>query len=544
MNKINFSQNSKKSMVSLLLLISVIAIFFRFWQLESIPPGLWPDEAINANTAVSILEDNDLRVFYPDNNGREGLYFHLVAISFALFGISITTFKLVGAIAGALTVIGQYFLTKEVMILWGRFKKIKARNVRYISLLSSFFVATSFWHINFSRIGFRAILMPLVLVFSFYFMLRGLRTKRYLDTIIAGAIFGLGFHTYISFRLMVAVLGLMFLMWLVLAIKQGWTKRLLGLSLAYGLATIVTALPIGIYFLQNPNHFFVRASGVSVFGQENIGAMAALLESGIKHLGMFNVVGDRNWRHNLGGAPQLQPIVSLFFLVGALVVGKSSIKTFFNLLRDRAKRTLDNYYGFITGAFLFAWFVVMLLPGVLTYEGIPHALRVIGVIPIAYIFAGYGAYLALSKLFSLMEKRNMEKKFYPTVVAVLAVLVVATTFYSYFILWANHPQLESSFTVRFMDVGYTLNELPEGSPKYVLKTEGDLPTEVPKFLQSAEGMDNTIYIDTSKTADIEFESGSFVLTMHKDASFFDPILERYPESEIQEFERFYMLSIK
>ena len=49
------------------LLIIAIAIFFRFFQLSSIPPGLYHDEAINANEAFFSLENANYRIFYPEN---------------------------------------------------------------------------------------------------------------------------------------------------------------------------------------------------------------------------------------------------------------------------------------------------------------------------------------------------------------------------------------------------------------------------------------------------------------------------------------------
>ena len=78
----------------LLLVILLIASFFRLWQLDTIPPGLYPDEAINGNEALS----NPWKVFYPENNGREGLFINLISLSFSIFGISIWSLRIVPAV--------------------------------------------------------------------------------------------------------------------------------------------------------------------------------------------------------------------------------------------------------------------------------------------------------------------------------------------------------------------------------------------------------------------------------------------------------------
>ena len=212
----------KKSQIFILLfLIVAIGAFFRLWQLDSIPPGLYPDEALNANQGLEAWQTKDFKLFYPDNNGREGLYVNIIALFFAALGISLFSFKLVGILFGTLTIAGQFLFTKEV----GRFLSLPSKAATGAALLSSFFLAISFWHINFSRIGFRAILLPFVLVFTSYFLLQGLRTKRIRDFATAGLFFGLGIHTYISFRLAVIPVGFLLGWWLLVAISERWGKK-------------------------------------------------------------------------------------------------------------------------------------------------------------------------------------------------------------------------------------------------------------------------------------------------------------------------------
>src|SRR3989344_1745375 len=126
-------KNKKLLVISSLLLILFIAVFFRFWRLDSTPPGLYPDVAINGNNALDSLESNDFKLFYPDNNGREGIFMWLISLSFWLFSPSVLTIKVVSDFFGTLTVLGLFLLAREI------FSDSKERNV--IALLSSFFLA-------------------------------------------------------------------------------------------------------------------------------------------------------------------------------------------------------------------------------------------------------------------------------------------------------------------------------------------------------------------------------------------------------------------
>ena len=198
---------AKKSLF-ILLIILLIASFFRLWKLNKIPPGLYPDVAINGNEAFFSLKNRDFKVFYPENYGREGLWMWLIALSFSISGVSIWSIRIVSAVFGISTVFGLYLLVKE---LFSSLEfKVYGLDSEGVALLSSFFLATSFWHTNFSRIGFRAILLPFVLVFYFYFLIRGFKTKKFFNFIISGIFFGLGFYTYTSFRMAVLILPFIF----------------------------------------------------------------------------------------------------------------------------------------------------------------------------------------------------------------------------------------------------------------------------------------------------------------------------------------------
>src|SRR5438477_5603029 len=68
-----------------LLMILALAIFFRYWQITTMPAGLFPDEAANGLDINNIFH-GQIQPFYERGNGREALFFYFLAASVALFG--------------------------------------------------------------------------------------------------------------------------------------------------------------------------------------------------------------------------------------------------------------------------------------------------------------------------------------------------------------------------------------------------------------------------------------------------------------------------
>ncbi|MBZ9577624.1 glycosyltransferase family 39 protein [Patescibacteria group bacterium] len=438
----------ERKTIIILLGILVIAGFFRLWQLDSIPPGLYPDEAINGNEALDILQQGKFKIFYPENNGREGLFIWLISLSFLIFGPSIWAIKIVPATFGILTVLGIYLLAKEMF----------SRN---IALLSSFFSAISFWHINFSRIGFRAILVPFVLVFGFYFLFRGFRQKKILFFVISGIFFGLGFYTYISYRFVVLLLALILIFrWLPEKSKVKSRKPFLLSAFYFLLSIFVVALPIGIYFLLNPGDFFGRAAGVSILTAER--PFYELGKSIILHLQMFIFYGDVNWRHNFAGSPQLLWPIGIFFLIGL-------IYSLYSWIKD------SKFFPF---CFLISWGAIMLLPGFLSSESIPHALRVIGVIPVAYIFAALGALWLFKKTKKFFKTKNQLIALY-LCIFILFLSIAYAQFDKYFCQWAEKTEVEAAFSKNYVEIGNYLNSLPDDVQKYVIVNQSGVPVPYP-----------------------------------------------------------------
>jgi len=528
-------ENKKITIILLLITVIIIASFFRLWQLDKIPPGLYPDVAMNGNNALETLRTGDFKVFYTDNNGREGMIMWLDILSFSIFGISIWSMKIVAAIFGILTVLGLYLLVKEI------FKNIfpNSNKPEIIALLASFFLATSFWHTLFSRIGFRAILLPFILVFSFYFLFKGFRTKNFLNIILGGVFFGLGFYTYTSFRMAVLLLFITLIGWLLIYWKEGQFKKFLLFAVCFSIFTFIIALPLGIYFLHNPQDFISRATGVSIFAQPNL--IKAFFVSLAAHLGMFNFYGDGNWRHNYPTSPMLFWPVGIIFLIGFII----SIKEIIISLKSRS------WLPFTVYGSLLAWFFALLLPGVLTYEGIPHALRVIGVIPVVYIFAALGGYW----LYNWFNKKNKIRGLLLVISIFLIFSVGYNQFYKYFFLWGENPNVKGAFTEKYAEIGYYLNSLPLETQKYVIVNEPGVPVPllnglpVPAqtlmFIESTKyGQPDSVYLLPENLDSIKIYKNTTIVPMKDDENLFNELKQKFPQGIIKKVDDFSVYEVE
>lgn len=506
----------RNKIIVFLLLILAIATFFRVWQINMAPPGLYPDEAMNANDALSSLKNNQFKIFYPENNGREGLFIWLLALSFKIFGASIWSMRLVSAVLGILTVLALYLLTKELFHPRS-FSFAALVKPEKIALFSAFFLSISFWHVNFSRIGFRAILVPLLICFSFYFLLRAFRRNNNIfDYAWAGIFFGLGFYSYIAFRVAVVLLGIVLLerivsywqkhrpismnwsnLWNKIYLKDGWWKMDIFLIII-----LIVALPMGVYFYNNLQDLTGRTGGISIFSSEQ-----PLIEFGksvFKTAFMFNVFGDWNWRHNYAGSPMLAWPVGILFILGIIL----SVRKLF---------TPERYHSI----FLLSWFAIMLLPAVLTFEGMPHALRAIGIIPVVCIFSALGICWLFDKL-SLIQVKSA--KYFAVLLLIFIILYPGfKNFNKYFFDWAKSPETARAFSQDYVEIGQYLNSLPDQVKKYVIVNEKGLPyyglsiaAQTSIFIESAKfGQPRAVYLPWQEIEKIEISPyGTIILPLH------------------------------
>ncbi|MCK9187210.1 MAG: glycosyltransferase family 39 protein [Candidatus Colwellbacteria bacterium] len=445
----------KETRIWLLAGILIIASFFRLYNLKEVPPGLYPDEAMNGNNAVEVAETGNIKSFYPENNGREGLFINIQALFIKTLGENEPwVLRSVSALFGIASVLGIYFLASELL------KENKNRHA--VAILSAFLMAGSFWHILFSRIGFRAIMAPAFLIWSAYLLLTSFQKEKWkwlLYSLSGGFIYGLGLHSYIAYRATPIIIAVPFLFFFIKAIKKRSIKKFAAISLSFIAGTLIAAYPLISHFTANPEDFFGRTSQISVFSSET--PIKDLAINTAETIAMFNFSGDANWRHNFSGYPELSVLVGIFFIIGLVL----SVKKVFT----NPKKSMPEWL-------IGTWLIVSLLPVVISNEGIPHALRAILAIPPAMILAAIGMEFIARKAkiwFSKMpDKKKIGIVLFKICSATIISFLIIEPFILYFILWGKNPHVSGAFSSNYVEIGRAINSLPKSHKKFVVVLAG------------------------------------------------------------------------
>lgn len=511
-------KNKKIATYFLLFLIVALGLFLRIYNIDNVPPGVYPDEAVNGEDALRALETGQFQWFYPANQGREGLFMNLIALCFKLFGASVLTLKLPAIIFGTLTIWGTYLLTKELFqtcLPEGRKERL--------ALISAFLVAVSFWAINFNRISFRANMLPFILVFSFYFLWKGLRTKKLFDFAAGGFIFGIGLHTYIAFRIAPAVL-IITLVSLMLS-RKNFLKDYWRPILIFVIFSIIAAAPMFYtFFFAHPEYLESRSSSISVLSPEvNKGNLiGTFLKSFGLSLIKYNFVGDMNWRHNFPPYPLLDTATGIAFLFGLIYSFVWSFKLFFARLVQKVRDSRMDIHLFLLG-----WFFVMLAPEFMTAEGNPHALRAIGTLPVVFIFS------ALTFNY-LLEKSRKETYLFQKITTSLVVLILISSGifnsvkYHYF--WARKPETARAFEKVLMNVSAYLRTLPQGKEKIIIT--GSMQRIPIKVFNSR--MENLKFYYPGEIDQIQPTENSVIIMTEKNDEIISKLQKNLPAFKLEE----------
>lgn len=291
--------------------IVVLALALRIWHLGTVPLGLHGDEAVTGMDARRVLVEGWLGPYlYPSALGQPAGPVYFTALVFAVAGESAFTLRLSMALFSAAAV-GFTYLAAAVMF------------DRRVGLLAALLLAVQPWHLHLGRIAFMVNAWPCVEMAALWLLFRARRLGGAWRWALAGAVAGLGIHTYNAYALSLPVLAVPVL-WDLVRGPAAVMRRVAGAAASAALAALVVALPM-IDYARNHEEYF--------WHQEEVGLVYApawreatwprrvglLAERGGEWGGGLLAGGRADDGDGLGvsGFPLLDPLAALAALIGA-----------------------------------------------------------------------------------------------------------------------------------------------------------------------------------------------------------------------------------
>ncbi len=363
----------------------------RVWQLETVPPGFYIDEAGGATNVICIAEDGTSEagiphpLYFPDFDVG-GLftptYVYFGAIWVKVFGTSIESFRAIAAFFTLLTIIGLFKLSSALL---------DTKAATLVALAASI----SPWSFQFSRIAWDPPLMPCFLVWGcFYFIQR-----RFWHAAVSGILFSLALYSYPAARLQLPLILPLLVAFKFFSKKfspkedqNEQCSPLLFCGVTF-LFVVVTSIPLVTFTLNGL--LGKRIVNLSIFnktysGGTYLGVLKLFFENVLAHLSPRYLFwsGDANLRHSTGLFGEMSWLDDYALLLafglrlGFLTPAAQPVRRY----QKRDQRLAKAFTGLLV--FSLWGFIAGILPAALTWEGIPHALRSIGSWPFLSLFTG------------------------------------------------------------------------------------------------------------------------------------------------------------
>ena len=238
----------------ILFCIVILASVLRLYHITSNPPSLDWDEASLGYNAYSILKTgrDEYGTKFPltirsFDDYKPPLYVYILIPFIAILDLNEFSVRLPSALFGIFAVLITYFLVKELFD-------------EKTAMISSFLLAISPWHLQFSRAAFEANISLTCIIVGAFFFLYGI--KRRFFFFLSVSFFILSLYAYHSARVFTPLLmmGLVVLYWR--EVFSDKVKVVVGILFAS-----LLLLPLIITVFSSPQ-ILLRAQGVSIYGNK------------------------------------------------------------------------------------------------------------------------------------------------------------------------------------------------------------------------------------------------------------------------------------
>jgi len=272
----------------LLIFLLLVGAALRIHGLAPMDKLLHHDEAYNGVDAIALLENPRLTPYFPNNTGREGLYYYLLAPFVGSLGARPLALRLTSMFIGVLTLAAVYPLGKAIIGTHGALWAVGA-------------LAVVYWPIHLNHLVFRVNTFPLLGALAMTALLRAQRLNQ--RWWLAGLFVGLLLYTYVAAQVWFAYALLWLLLWLVFD-EQRRRGALLALILA-----LLVSLPL-LLALWTPAE---TTAPITRAAAEDWPAVQQNLDN---WLNAWLSAGDANPNHNLPGRPILDVPLAILSVLG------------------------------------------------------------------------------------------------------------------------------------------------------------------------------------------------------------------------------------
>lgn len=388
----------------MLIAILAFAALLRIWRVDQVPVSLFGDEIDMGYHAYSLM-----------TSGRDymGNLFPIHLQSIADYKSSLLGYSLIPGVAlFGITPLGLRLpiIVFSVISIWVLYLLvIKFTEKKSVALLSAFLLATSPWHIHYSRWSTESMEMLLLFMVGVLFFLKGLRT--YWLLIVSAIFFALTIWAYHAAKLFVPMI--------VLSIAIIWFNQLRAIPRKFVIGSIgvflLIALPVFLstFFGKGGDRF----QSTSIFNDpsmeyqvgesrslDNMVNNQTLITDKLFHnkfiiladeistnyLNAFSpqflfIDGDPNPRHSIPAMGNFYKYQIIFLLIGAIVFFSS--------------KSFDIRYKALVGL----WLLIAPLTPALTKDGGFHSIRLIFMLPPLIFLIATGMYGVYTRIYERLK---------------------------------------------------------------------------------------------------------------------------------------------
>lgn len=384
--------------------IILIAVAFRLYQIASLPPALHPLEATFGNQALELLKSRHLP---PIGAGAgNSLFISLQAIAILIFKTNLWSLRVIPALLGVLTVGLVYLLAKQ----WFG---------RRVGLLSAGLMAINPWVVTISRDALPINLVILLIIGTLLLATQAYRSKKLRWWLVTAVMMALTIYAYLPGLLLALVFGLLGLILYILRRKSLPDNKILLITIA---VFVLLMSPVVYFGITKHRQFNQNLHSSTILFDGKIADRFKLLSSNTADtVLMFNVKGDENYMHNLGGLPLLNAFIGVMFVLGILVVLRH--------IKRRANTII------IIGS------MALIIPVIIGSGAMPTALGAIVVAPLVMIVSAIGIDYLLKRWYGTFPVNNIARIVGMGLVMLLLGLSLYQSYKQYFVAWAQDPKI-------------------------------------------------------------------------------------------------------